>query len=263
MRIVVDSTLDVSEDLRKELTVVPLSVDIAGNTFKDGRPLEEVFDLMRRTNSFAKTSQPAPMDFERVYSRLLEETDWILSIHISRKLSGTINSAKMAAEKFRGRVFVLDSGSASIVAQPLVKTALKMKDEKPEEVIKELKKVRESIELYLTVDNLEFLKRSGRLSRAESLIGSILKLRPLIEVVDGALRTKKVYRSNTKVLKEMKKLMENAREVVIGHILNPEIAEKLWEHASKLEIPSEIVPVKSCTLSVHLGPGSYGIVVRR
>ena len=263
MKIVIDSTMDLSDDLRRLVTIVPLNVEIAGHEFKDGKPLEEVFDLMRKSKAFAKTSQPSPNDFERVYSELLKESDWVLSIHISSKLSGTYNSARIASEKFRGKVFVFDSKSASIAAHVLVKEALKLSGENPEVVLKELEIVRDSTEFYLTVDNLEFLKRSGRLKGVESVVGSILKLRPLIEVVDGALKTRKIHRGNARVLMEMKKLMEGAKEVIIGHILNREIADNLKRHADSIGIPSEIVAVRSCALSVHLGPKAYGIAVRR
>ncbi len=263
MKIVIDSTMDLSSDLRKLVTIVPLNVEIAGYRFKDGKPLEEVFEMMRKNKTFAKTSQPSPRDFEMVYSKLLKESDWVLSIHISSKLSGTYNSARIAAEKFKGRVFVFDSKSASIAAHVLVKEALKLSNEKPEVVLKELEIVRDSTEFYLTVDNLEFLKRSGRLRGVESIIGSILKLRPLIEVVDGALRTKKIHRGNAKILMEMKKLMEGSKEVIIGHILNQEIANDLKRYADSIGIPSEIITVRSCALSVHLGPKAYGVALRR
>ena len=263
MKIVIDSTLDVSDDLRDIVTIVPLNIEIAGHGFKDGRPLEEVFKIMEESKSFAKTSQPSPNDFERVYSELLKETDWILSIHISNKLSGTYNSARIAAEKFIGKVFIFDSLSASVAGHVLVKEALKLSDENPEVVIRELERVRETTEFYLTVDNLEYLKKSGRLRGIESIVSSMLKLRPLIEVVDGALKTKKIHRGNAKVLKDMKKLMEGAKEIVIGHVLNPQIADQLKEHADSMNIPAEIVAVRSCALSVHLGPKAYGIAVRR
>jgi len=263
MRIVLDSTMDVSDELREKVTFVPLKVEIAGEVFEDGRDLSEVFKLMRKKNAFAKTSQPSPGEFERIYSELLEETDWVLSIHISEKLSGTISSARMAAERFRGRVFVFDSGFATIAAQLYVERALEIEEEPPEVVLKEMEKIKSEMELYLTVGNLEFLKRSGRLKGIEALIGSILRLRPLIEVSGGALKTKKVYRSNAKVLKTMKDLMEGAEEAVIGHILAPQVAEDLFQHAEKLGIKARIVPVRSCALSVHLGPESYGIALRR
>ena len=262
MKIVIDSTLDVSDDLRKFVTVVPLNVEIASHRFKDEKPLEEVFEIMRKSKSFAKTSQPSPKDFERAYSELLKEEDWILSIHISSKLSGTYNSARIASEKFKRKVFVFDSMSASIAGHILVKEALKLSNENPEKVLRELKIARDSTKFYLTVDNLEFLKRSGRLKGVESIVSSILKLRPLIEVVEGALKTKKVHRGNAKVLKDMKKLMENAKEVIIGHVLNPQVANELKEHADSLGILSEIIAVRSCALSVHLGPKAYGIALR-
>ena len=264
MRIVIDSTLEVGESLKKLVEVVPLKVMIGDESYRDGEiDLEEMFEKVRKTGNFPKTSQPSPSDFERVYSEILEEgEDWILSIHITEGLSGTMNSARMAAEKFKGKVWVVDTGSTSIIGHLFVKRALEMKDEKPEKVVKELEELRERSAVYLTVGNLEFLKRSGRLKGIEALIGSIMRLRPLMESRLGYLKTKKVYRSASKVLEAMKEIIRGAKEVVIGHILAPEPAEKLADFAKSLGLDHEIIEVSSSSLSAHLGPGSYGIAVR-
>jgi fatty acid-binding protein DegV len=101
------------------------------------------------------------------------------------------------------------------------------------------------------------------LSRTKAFMGSLLQLRPLIEAKDGVLETKKVYRSNAKVLRVMKEIISESKEVVIGHILNPSVAEELKKYADSIGIPNDLVTVRSCSLSAHLGPGSYGIAVRR
>ena len=264
MKIVIDSTLEVGDNLRNFVRIAPLKVTIGNESYRDGEiKLEEMFDKVRKTGNFPKTSQPSPADFEKVYSEILEEEgDWILSIHITEGLSGTMNSARMAAEKFKGKVWVVDTGSASIIGHLFVKRALEMKDEKPEKVVRELEKLRERSVVYLTVGNLEFLKRSGRLRGIEALIGSIMKLRPLMESRLGYLKTKKVYRSASKVLEAMKDIIRNAKEVVIGHILALEPAKKLSELAESLGLSYEVIEVRSSSLSAHLGPGSYGIAVR-
>ncbi len=264
MRIVIDSTLEVGENLREFIRIVPLKVTIGEESYRDGEiKLEEMFDKVRKTGNFPKTSQPSPADFERVYSEILEEgEDWILSIHITEGLSGTVSSARMAAKNFKGKVWVVDTGSASIIGHLFVKRALEMKDERPERVVEELEDLRKRSAVYLTVGNLEFLKRSGRLKGIEALIGSIMRLRPLMESKLGYLKPKKIYRSASRVLKAMKEIMRGAKEVVIGHILAPEPAKELADFAKSLGLDHEIVEVRSSSLSAHLGPGSYGIAVR-
>ncbi|MCD6450561.1 MAG: DegV family protein, partial [Thermotogaceae bacterium] len=186
--IVIDSTLDVSDEIRDKVTVVPLTVRIGDKVFKDGElRLEELFSMIREAGSFPKTSQPSPGEFEGVYRKLLEDHDYVISIHISSKLSGTYSSAMLAAKQFEGRVFVFDTFAASIVGDFYVRKILEMQDKHPEEIMKELEKIRDKFKLFLTPGNLEFLKRSGRISKAKALLGAVLKLRPVLQVVDGEL----------------------------------------------------------------------------
>jgi len=261
--IVLDSTLDVTDELRDKVYWVPLKVDLAGQVFQDGtKTIDEIFRIMREKNTFAKTSQPSPIEFEKVYEKLLQEHEFVISIHISEKLSGTVESARMAAEKFKERVFVFDTGAATIVAQKYVEKVLQMKDERPEKILKELERLRAGMHLFLTVGSLEFLKRSGRLKGMEAMIGSLLRLRPVIEVVGGALKTRKIIRGDARLLSYMKRLLQEFKgDVLVGNIHAPEKSQQLYKEAKKLGRNVLEVPVRSCALSVHLGPGSYGIAI--
>ena len=138
-----------------------------------------------------------------------------------------------------------------------------MRGEKPDVVLKELEGLRKRVRLFLTVRDLEFLKRSGRLSGIETIIGSVLRLKPIIEVVDGSLKVIKVTVGVNKTLNFMKEKMESSglKNVVIGHILNPSFAQSLKEHAKALGMKYVVIPVRSMTLSAHLGPGGYGIAL--
>jgi len=261
--IVVDSTMDLSDELRNSVFVVPLKVELAGEIFKDGeRNIEGILQTMKEKNIFAKTSQPSPIDFEIVYKQALENHDFVVSIHISEKLSGTIGSARIAAQKFENRIFIFDTNAATIVADEYVRKVLEMKGAFPEEIIGELRKLRNNMKLYLTVGNLEFLKRSGRLKGIEAMIGSILKLRPVIEVHEGALRTRKITRGDRGPLRFMKEAIERAKgKIIVGHIMAPEKSRQLMDFAASLGKPVREVSVRSAALSVHLGPGSYGVAI--
>ena len=264
MAVVVDSTLDVSEDLRESITTVPLRINLCGRDMEDGeRDLEWLFETMKKERCFAKTSQPSPERFKEVYEKLLRENDWVLSIHISSKLSGTVQSALLAKRDFGERVRIFDTLSSSIAGQIYVERALLMRGEKPDVVLKELEELRKRVRLFLTVRDLEFLKRSGRLSGIETIIGSVLRLKPIIEVVDGSLKVIKVTVGVNKTLNFMKEKMESSglKNVVIGHILNPSLAQSLKEHAKALGMKYVVIPVRSMTLSAHLGPGGYGIAL--
>ncbi len=260
--VVIDSTLEVSEELSHLVHVVPLRITLKDLELEDGdRDLKWLFETMREKRCFAKTSQPSPNRFRVLYEKLLREYDWILSIHISSKLSGTIQSAAIASKEFGDRVRMFDTKSASIVGQVYVKRALEMKDRDPDTILRELKRIRDEAKFFLTVRDLEYLKRSGRLGGVEAVIGSVLKLKPMIEVVEGELKIAKIVVGRNKAMSFMKKQMEKMRDrkVLIGYILDRKPAEELSAHAKNLGMEYEVIPVKSLTLSIHLGPGGYGI----
>ncbi len=259
--IVIDSTLDVSDEIRDKVNIVSLTVRIADKVFKDGDiSLEEMFDMVRKTNSFPKTSQPSPGEFEEAYRNLLENHDYVISLHISSKLSGTYSSARLAAEKFKGRVFVFDTLSTSIIGDFYVRKILNMLDKHPEEIRKELERIRKGSTFFLTPGDLEFLKRGGRISKAKALLGAVLKLRPVIQVVDGELVAKKISRGKKGPLNYMKKVIEDYNAFfLIGGILEEKIPQELAEYAEKLGKKFRVVMVKSLSLAAHLGPGSFGV----
>ncbi len=262
--IVVDSTLDMREEFLKHVNIVPLKVIIGEEVFKD-RELtnEKLFKISKEKGVLPKTSQPSPDDFKPVYEKLLEDNDFVVSLHLSEKLSGTIQSARMAAESIgkKDRVLIFDITAPSIIADPYVELLLGMEGASMEEIRKELENLRERTKFYLTVNSLDYLKASGRLSGIEALIGSLLKLRPVIEVLEGELHVKKITRGKNGPLNFFKKAMENmGKRFVIGSILNENVVKELAKHAENLGKPYVIVESKSAVLAAHLGPGSFGVV---
>ena len=260
--IVIDSTLEVSEDLLERVTIVPLNVTIGDLEMKDRTKTPEwMLQEVRSRNVPLKTSQPSPAAFKEVYEKLLKEHDWVLSIHISSGLSGTLQSARLAAESFGGRVKLFDTMNASIAGHAYVERALKMKDESPEKILRELAEIRRRSKIFLTVKELEFLRRGGRLKAIESVIGSVLKLKPIMTVVDGRLRIAKILVGNNRVIGYFKKEMERRRDMkaVIGYIVEERAAKPLVMHALDLGMDHVVLRVRSMVLAAHLGPGGYGV----
>ncbi|RKX47406.1 MAG: hypothetical protein DRP38_06555 [Thermotogae bacterium] len=162
---VVDSAVEVPPFISEKVFKVPIYVTLGEERFKDGeRSLEWLFKTMRSKNTFPKTSQPTPFDFERVYEHLLkkeEEYDHVLSIHLSSKLSGTYQSAVTASSKFKGKISVIDSENAGFAPGILVCRAFQLLEEGAslEEILRDLNELKYRIETILALESVEFLIR--------------------------------------------------------------------------------------------------------
>lgn len=189
--LVTDSTSDLPQDLRGRLgvRVVPLYVNLSGAIYRDWEEITptEIFQKVREGAAFPTTSQPSPEDFARVYREALEEADHVLSLHISGKLSGTVQSAELAAQEFPGRVTVVDTQAASLGVGMMVLRAKELLEEGQslEAVLAELERLRRDHFVRFSVATLEFLKRGGRIGGAQAFLGTLLNLKPVLTLKEG------------------------------------------------------------------------------
>lgn len=205
-RIVTDSTANLSSDLLQQhnITVVPLRLQMGGKDYRDGEiTQDEFFRRLPTTNPLPTTSQPTPLDFEEVYDQILAQGEDILSLHLSSDLSGTHNSARIAAtNKGLDRISVVDSRTISgglalaiLAAAELLKAGKSRTD-----VAAEVERLAKDIQLFLTLDTLEYLKRGGRIGGAAALVGGLLRIKPTIVIKDGRLEAGERARSRRKAL---------------------------------------------------------------
>lgn len=205
-RIVTDSTANLSSDLiqKHNITVVPLRLQMGGQDYRDGEiSQDEFFRRLPTTNPLPTTSQPTPLDFEEVYERILGEGEDILSIHISSDLSGTHNSARIAAtNKGLDRISVIDSRTISggLALAILAGAEMLQAGKARTEVAAEVERLAKDIQLFLTLDTLEYLKRGGRIGGAAALVGGLLRIKPTIVIKDGRLEAGERARSRRKAL---------------------------------------------------------------
>jgi len=270
--IVVDSTADFPQAPERfpNWRVVPLYVRFGDQSYRDYVELapDAFYERLRAAGETPATSQPTPGDFVATYEQLAGY-ERILSVHIAGRLSGTIESARTAAQLLGDeRVRTIDSGSAS-AAIALLGLAIQRRLDRgttDEEVDELVERYRRDAGLLFTVDTFEYLVRGGRVGRARGWAGELLHIKPILAITDGEVVPVKRVRGNRKAFLEFASAFESDTRdgpelrVGIAHAEAPERAQALRElvgrtrpHA-ELELVTTLGPV----VGAHAGPGTVG-----
>lgn len=268
IRFVTDSTAYFERVTAQEkgVDIVPLKVEFLGETKNEGFPGEfgEFFEKLKTASEFPKTSQPAVGDFVKVFSEAVERGEEVITLVISTKLSGTYNSASTAAEMVDpNMISVIDSETTAANLKTLVEIGLELAKAGKErsEIVDILNEEKRKMGIGLTVDTLEYLKKGGRLTSAQALIGSMLNVKPVLALIDGKLEPVAKVRGKKKALETMAERIPNDVSLVtILHIFSIDEAEDVKamiqeKHPGvKVQI-GELGPV----IGAHLGPKAIGI----
>jgi DegV family protein with EDD domain len=274
IRIVTDSTSDIlpEEAGRLGVEVVPLTVRFGDEQFRDGIDLtpDQFYERLRTTSVQPSTSQPTPEQFAELYRRHHEAGDTVVSVHLSGRLSGTLQSAALAAQEFPdGAVHVVDSMTVSAGLQSLVRGALD--DVRAgcgaAEVENRLLARRERVEVYVLLDTLAYLARGGRIGRAQSLVGGILNVKPLLCVRDGEVHPQARVRSRKQGIAKIVELAAAARPLealAVFHCGAPELIP-LIEPQLRADHPDVelVVGQLGAVVGTYSGPGGVGIALLR
>ncbi|MFC4425557.1 DegV family protein [Deinococcus navajonensis] len=218
--IVTDSTSDLSPELLSQhgIVSVPLYVLFDGKMHKDGIDLspQALFDGLRAGKKTPSTSQPSPAEFAEVYRRALETADEVLSIHISGQLSGTVGSARLAAQEFGQRVTVVDTGSVSmgLGMRALRAAQLAREGRSVPEIVSLLERVGREADIRFTVDTLDFLRINGRIGGAAALVGGLLNIKPVLVVRGGRVESGGRVRGHKKAIQD---IVDHVRKYVEQH----------------------------------------------
>ncbi|TCS83329.1 DegV family protein [Tepidibacillus fermentans] len=271
--IVTDSTAYLSQEIidRYGIHVVPLSVNFGNQTLKEGKDIStaEFYQRLRESDQLPTTSQPAIGDFIALYERLAKDYDQAIAIHLSSGISGTMNTSQSAARMVEGiEVVVLDSESACYGLGFMVIEAAKMVEEgkKLEEIVERIQWMVGNLRAYFVVDDLSYLHRGGRLNAAQFLIGSMLKIKPIIYFENKKLEPFEKIRTKKKAIDRILQLLDqDARDgtpirlsVVHADVIDEanELLEKIERTYPNIEGDiSDFGPV----IGAHTGPGTIGI----
>jgi DegV family protein with EDD domain len=267
--VVVDSTSDIPQQIREELniSVVPLSIIYGSESFLDGVEMsgDEFYKRLIEGHVHPTTSQPSPGQFVEVYERLARDHDGIISIHVSGKLSGTVRSAHQAAEMVPDvPIRIIDSGSVSMGFGFLGIEAAEMAraGKSLDEIASHIEGKVDNIRLWAVLDTLEYLRRGGRVGRAGALLGTLLNVKPLIEIRGEVLPAERV-RSHKKALARMKDLAAAQgpfESLAVMYTTDRGMAEEMASQLGEIH-PREEVRIEQLTgvIGVYGGPGVIGV----
>ena len=282
--LVTDSTCDLPKDImdKYQIEMVPLTVHFEEDTYYDKVDLEsdEFYKMMKSAEELPTTSQPSVGLFLDRYQKLAENFDQVISIHLSSALSGTCESARLAAAQVEGiDVEIIDSKSTSSGLGFMVLLAAKMIKEgkKIEEIKEKLLQEREKITIYFTVSELNYLEQGGRIGKAQAFLGSIFNFNPILELsaATGEITPKEKIRGYKKTNQKMVDLaLEAAADsdnVNFAYIYGKESdnyqqLKNIFETElqSQQSFEYQLFENKIGTvLSSHTGPLVYGIVIYR
>ena len=270
VRIILDSTADLPQALKSRFTIVPLPLFFGEEEYLDGVTIDHktFYEKLIESDVLPTTSQPTPDAFAQAYQAATADGSEALVITLSSQLSGTYQSACIAAEDFPGKVRVVDSLSAAIGAGALAQLALSLADEglNAEAIAQELERQRENLQVIAMVGTLEYLKRGGRISKTAATAGELLSIKPVIGIREGKVAILGKARGSKQGNNLLIKLIQEsggvdfAKPVLLGYtglsdaLLQKYIADsaQLWAESPS---PLAVTPIGS-VIGTHAGPGA-------
>lgn len=274
IKIVTDSTAYLPDEYARQhdIRVVPLYVHFGAEAFKEGIELsdEEFYRRLKEAPELPTTSQPSAGEFYEVFEELVKAGNEIVTLTISSKLSGTWNSAMAAKEMLpNDPISVVDSLSTSVGLHLMVDAAIEAASAGAtrQEIVERIEAIRQKLQILFVVDTLEYLAKGGRIGNAKAFMGTLLKVKPILFIQDGAIEPLEQVRSKRKAQARMLELVEehlggngSRAKVGVTNALVPKTAESLGQELQERlgccqPLMGELGPV----LGTHTGPGVVGI----
>lgn len=274
IKILIDSASDITIEEAKEygIEIIPLIVNIEGKEYFDGVDInaKEFYLKLVECNEIPKTSQITPNRFIEKYQEMTKNGDKVIVITLSSKLSGTYSSAVIASEEFEGKVFVVDSLSATIGMRLLCEYALKLIKEGLTivQIIDKLNTEKNKINIIAMVNTLEFLKKGGRISSAVAFAGEVFSIKPVLSLIDGEIKMIGKAMGSKKANNLLNKLITKKNGIdfdmpygVVWSGFDDTVLKKYVQDSDNLwkdytdNIPAYII---GSTIGTHVGPGVIG-----
>lgn len=271
--LVADSTVDLPPWLAQTgaVTFIPMNIQFELTSFKEGAEIGPPEFYRKITEGLVpQSSQPALGDFVATYTSMSAQTDEIISIHISQKLSGTFQTARLAASMVadKVKVHVIDSAASTAATGWMCDEIVTMIERgcSAEEIRATIEPKREKTTVFFGIENLKFAQQSGRVGRLAGLIGAMLNIKPIIGLKDGRIEvTEKVHsRKNIQqrvVDLTVARVQDAPVNVCAVHTQSPEQAQSLLALASqRLNVQKAFTGEVSIAVAVHFGPGVAGLI---
>ncbi len=276
VQVVTDSTSDISPPEAEALgvRVVPALVAFGDDVYRDRVDItpSEFYERLTTSREFPKTSQPSVEAFASVYREVAAEGADIASIHVSSKLSGTLNSASVASEtsELATRIELLDSCTASVGLRAVVEAAVARAREGAalEEVTAAARSVMERSHVYVSLDTLEYLHKGGRIGRAGALVGTALRIKPIIHIDGGEVAPFDRVRTRAKAVKRIEEVVldDPALETLYAVYSDTDASARELIERVRPQLPQTRIEMIQTgpTVGAYLGPNALGVcIVRR
>lgn len=271
--LVTDTTAYIPDELllKYDIHTIPLSVVFGDDSFREGIDIttEDFYDRVRTEKTLPTTSQPPIGMFIELYEGLSESYDAIISVHLSKKISGTYDAAIAAGNMVEGvEVYPFDSGLSAMPQGMFVLKAAEMIQEGIEiqTILETLEDMKQRTYAYFMVDDLSHLQRGGRLSSAQALVGSLLHIKPVLHMPEGKIIPFEKIRTRKKALKRIMGMLEKdaqankiARVVFIHANDEASALELQQEFQTKYPQIETIISGFGPVIGTHLGEGSLGV----
>lgn len=272
VRIIVDSSTDVKESYRGKIQFVPLTVRFGETEYYDGVNLskKEFYEKLVESDALPTTSQATPAMFDTVFRETAAAGDSAVVITLSSKLSGTYQSAALAADGYED-IYVVDSLSVAIGAGVLAELGVQLAEQgrSAAEIAETLTGMREDVCVVALLDTLEYLKKGGRISRTVAFAGGVLNIKPVVTVQDGAValigKARGSRNGNNLLVEKINQAggVDFDRPVLLGYTgLSPALLEKYVED-SKALWEKHVDQLDGCLLcsviGTHVGPGAVAV----
>lgn len=276
LRIVTDGAVDMPAEWFKEFEInrIPINVHFGEQTFLQDveLSLDNFYKMVdEKKSAFPKTSQPSPHQFAEYYKKIAQPGDTILSIHITSKLSGTYASSVAGAEEVKDqfKVIPVDTLSGTMATGFMCRAARQMDraGRSVDEIVKYIDSVRSKAQIILTLDTLEYARRSGRVGTLSAALASVLNVKPIALLKDGIVEMVDKVRTRKVALE---RVLDMAREAVgdrpvhvaVVHARDLASGQALLDEAKKrFNVKDTVLTDLSISLAINFGPGTVGIVL--
>ena len=272
VRIITDSTADLRGNLVGSIPYVPLTINFGEEEFVDNVTMsrKDFYEHLAVCKDLPKTSQPTPDAFAQEYEKAVAAGEKVIVLTISSKLSGTYQSANIAAMDFPGQVYVVDTLSAAIGVGILAELAygLAQQGMDAETIVAKLEEEKHNLVLFAALDTLEYLVRGGRLSKVAGLAGGLLNIKPVITLQDGEIvvvgKARGTKQANVMMNKGVAAMggVVVTKPVLFGYTgLSDELLQKYVEESAVVYAGVNNVDqtMISGAIGTHVGPGAYAV----
>ncbi len=271
IKVVTDSSCDIPQDIVEalDITVIPLIIHFGQETFREGVDItrkEFYLRMIEEAPHMPRTSQPSPGVFKEVYTRLAQEADHIIALHVTGTLSGTYSTSLAASKEVEGaKIVVVDSRTVSMSMGWAVIAAAEaaQRGYSPEEIISLVIDMIPRLHIPAVLETLEYIRYGGRIGKAAAFLGTLLNVKPILHIEGGEVMPLEKVRTRKKALRRLVEMVEEMsplEDVAVMHTHAPETAAEVADMLGAIH-PRENILIAEAGAAVgsHVGPGAVGV----